>query len=519
MTEPIVVPPEYGGGGDISRARRNRRAFHFAVVAVFLFSASLFVTEQQYRHPHEENLYRDGLTMHPESGRVMLRNAIKSYESRGESPPIKYLAALAFREEPDLILPTYAKAFELAPEDPELAIRYGAALFREGNYGEARRRFADAAILAPQNALPRYLEAAALAMAGNDLNALLEALASVARVNSSELTVNIPRVLWFADLPRDSAAYTSLMRAVADRTLAPLYELAGKVVTNAPAIAREESVEQALTSLRTLESMGRHLLQSPDKSVPVALAALNFRASALDKQIEILRDQGEAPPEETLTRLERIEQAVAIVNRFEESRDERIIRHQKAITFPLWRSAEAFLVMVAVYVLVLLVNLSFLPRREYWTIAPGRVALTVLGVGAGVMFLFLAGLSLTLQAPPESLDWLGPTKGIWRGLLGALILFCIIYPGFKLPRKPVSEPQRTEQGVQESAENHRTRAWLTLTRRYVGLSMGFVIVVICIWGILFRIANGGWPHHEVLMADGLRDEALAVVQRAIDVAR
>src|SRR5690606_25914956 len=106
------------------------------------------------------------------------------------------------REEEDRVLETYERAFAINPRNPSLAVRYGVRLFQEGHFAEARDRFHDAVVGGVENALPTYLEAAAVAAAGERREALEEALAIVARVNGAGKPVVFPQPLWVQDLPR-----------------------------------------------------------------------------------------------------------------------------------------------------------------------------------------------------------------------------------------------------------------------------------------------------------------------------
>jgi len=56
-------------------------------------------------------------------------------------PTARYVAALAYIEEKDIVLERFAEAVELAPDDGDLLIVYGCKLFQMGEFKEARRIF------------------------------------------------------------------------------------------------------------------------------------------------------------------------------------------------------------------------------------------------------------------------------------------------------------------------------------------------------------------------------------------
>lgn len=533
-------------------ARRTRRAFQFCVIACLLFTGALYLTERSYRYDRAETLYRDGLTMHPESGRVLLRAAVRTVEELGKVPPSKYLQALAEREEADLILPTFKRAYENDRSNPELAIRYGARLFEEGKFIEARERFHDAVINAPNNALPVYLEAAAMAWSAKSDDDINQALAMVARANASGTKVSLPRVLWFPGLPKDSRAYADLTRKVADECCAPLYRLTERVIDAAPKIAEEQGYDQADLCLQTLQNMGERLLQSPDQSGPLAVAALTVQLHAIQEREHIAEGEGLRTNEDIIKHRVEIESALNRIQQFEDHRDERIEQHEDRVTFPLFRAIEALFYLVVAYTVVLLISLSqaetrlasffrfamlvavtfftaFLapfvltfmsgPQRVYWTVPLKRLAMVVLVGGVAIFLIVLLTLTGVEKLPPGPNAWMPAVHYAWLGLLALLILFAVFHPAVNLPdarsvaeAHPSDEP---ESARLSEAQRQRVQAWIVMSRRYLGILCGLTIVAVCTWAITFRMATGAFPLQYVLVTTGLRDQELAAIQQAI----
>src|SRR5690606_21094304 len=93
----------------------------------------LWVTESFWRYAPAERLYRSSLTMLPNQGRNLLRQAVK-YDAKSETPSSKYYEALAEREEEDLVVSAYENASKLDPQNADLAIKFGCQLFKLGLY-------------------------------------------------------------------------------------------------------------------------------------------------------------------------------------------------------------------------------------------------------------------------------------------------------------------------------------------------------------------------------------------------
>lgn len=85
----------------------------------------MWFSEGYLRFSRLESQYRMALTLPMDSARAILRNVVK--RDKGQTP--KYVEALAFIEESDVILTRYEEAYKLAPNNPYLLINYGCRLF------------------------------------------------------------------------------------------------------------------------------------------------------------------------------------------------------------------------------------------------------------------------------------------------------------------------------------------------------------------------------------------------------
>ena len=249
--------PEYGSGGDSAGARRVRHSFRLCVFACIAVAIMLWFSERYLRYELVESQYIAALTLEPESARAMLRQVVKRDAALRESPTPKYLAALAEREEADLVLPTYERACKADPNNPFTAMRYGCRLFMAERFAEAYAQFQRAGSLPPDNAWAFYLEAAALPFLKPEAEVDLgESLAILAKANSSGAPLMAPRPLWTSAMPERGLWYEKLRRHIADEFCAPLYRYVDLVMRQARhAIA----LRQARPSSETLRVLSRIL--------------------------------------------------------------------------------------------------------------------------------------------------------------------------------------------------------------------------------------------------------------------
>jgi tetratricopeptide (TPR) repeat protein len=281
--------PFYEHTADVAGARRARRSFRFCVTASVLLAVMLWFSERYLRFELTESQYIAALTLPTESARAILRNVVKRDAAEHDSPAPKYLEALAEREEEDNVLPAYDKAYKLDPTDVFLVIRYGCALVRAGRYAEAQQRFREAGLLPTENALPKYLEAAAMAFSEPANGNLTASLALLAKANTGDNPVEFPMPLWSGELPARGVWYNKLRRRVADECCAPLYKYAELVLSQAKHQIGLRRVQYWDSWLSTLETMGQRLAVGNQIGAIQATAGIRIQLGAIEQREAIAR--------------------------------------------------------------------------------------------------------------------------------------------------------------------------------------------------------------------------------------
>ena len=168
---------------------------------------------------------------------------------------------------------------------------------------------------APHNALPGYLEAAALQRSRPPDADLAEALALIARTTSSGERVVFPKPSWpAAVLPQDGAWYAKLRRMAVDESCALLYEYTDFVIAKARSDIGNGEVRYWDSWLKTLEEMGQRVAESPDQGVTEASAGINIQLRALDVRCELRTGQSD---EALVERRLKLREALAQLREFE----------------------------------------------------------------------------------------------------------------------------------------------------------------------------------------------------------
>jgi len=507
----------YGAGGDTLGARRARRGLQFIVAAVFVFSGGLWYSEQYLRHEHVENLYTSALTKHDASARPILRAAVLQ-DAESERPNPKYLWALAEREEEDRVLETYERAFTINPKNPSLAVRYGVRLFQEGHYTEARDRFHDAVVGDIDNALPTYLEAAAVAAAGERREALEEALAMVARVNGAGKPVVFPQPLWVQDLPRRGNVYSHLQRRVIEDCAGPLVDLTLRMRRQVEDDLGEGRGLTWATGLRALEEMGRRTALADPPGGLQAMRGASIQLEALRLQERLAQLDGESPVEALLSRRLRIEEQMRpALEAFESTRDQRIEKSVRMFSLPIRMTFELF---AMVFLGLAATFFWALPQRRvkgFWTIKHSRVALAAGAAGTVAILALYLTLALAAAAAADPDQWPPVFIAAWRLLAFALLGFAVVHPAFTLPpADTVTESMREDSGydlARATARKERRRAHAVMAYRYTGILFGCLVVSVCLWGVGHRIAASYYPHQIEVLATGLESEEAALMER------
>lgn len=524
---PPVAPifPEYGEGGDHAGARRVRRSFRLLVLASLLFTAALWFTENYLRYDSAETQYRMALTLHDDSARAVLRNVVRRDGEANEVPNARYLEALAFIEEPDVILERYQQAYRLNPSNPGLLINYGCRLFQMEQYAEARERFREAGVIQPpRNALTRYLEAAAIA---TDRDELPDALALVARANLSGDPLYFPEPLWHASLPTDSNWHAIRQRRIVDLSLAPLYVFKRNLVAAARQDIDAGHVRQWDSWLESLQGMGARLAAMEPGSAwtptsPQFIAGIQFQAEAIALRNRIHELANGSPAPALSARLAQLDSARRIVQDFDAGRSARLEEHRERLAHPLGLVARGLAVAFGAYALAYLLSRLLRSGRGTWVLPHTGLCQVVLLTG-------LAGLLVLLLVASGSQSVAGPDTGmalvgrLWGLVLGAVIAFGVFYPAISLP--PVAlvvsraAPEEKRDTVLPQARRSRRSVYVSLMRRYYGILAGGLLVTTCVWVLIHRVFTGIYPWAVDLALTGLGEYELSALQQAVELLR
>ncbi len=536
MSTNLDIPNAYGGNGDMARARRQRRAFHFIILATTFFAGAMLLSEEQLRHSAPENQYRNGLTMHENSGRVMLRQAVRMLENDEKPIPLLYLQALAQREQEDMILETFERAFTMAPTDAMLNMRYGAHLFYFDQFSMARDRFADAALHSPKNALPLYQQAAAIAVGVPDHSAIPAAFEIMRRVDPTVQSITFPPVLWSPNLPRDSKGYQHWVAVGADRQCAPLIALARRTLNNLELLVAEHSAETAAEYVALLEQMARQVYRAEDLNAGSATAALAIEIDCLNARVDLAAQYDTLVPTDASVRLAKLRDAVTAVSTFNTSRDDLMNAQQRWLVLPMYRILEALFLISVLYVVVFWIYMIRKLLSGVEPAAPSAIALILLlsipsilmaPLAAPIISLLSISSPWTLRTPtwvrvplilgpvimlvimfwftivePASVDVDGPlarANAMWRILFLLVSLWAIITPYFWLPSVREVEPDAEKRKPLRAL---RRWAAAALSLRQLGFVAGLLIIAFSVWGVGTRLLSGTYPHKYELIVSG-----------------
>jgi hypothetical protein len=494
---------------------------------VFLWLSEYFIGFER-----AENLYLSSLTKHQESARPLLRQAVMRDMATSQTPNPRYLQALAERELEDAVLPTYQKAFELDSGNASLALRYGCRLFMTGKFEEARERFRDAARHAPENALPRYLEATPLPWTlQEEANILRESLKLIAQANSTGKQIVFPRPLWHPKLPQRGKQYAELRRRATDECLAPLVRYEEYIMQVAKKQIEEGHTQYWDSWLQTLEKAGDKLARSAlatesegdtaAGSAPQAMVGLDLQLRAVRLRREIQEKEKSQPGEDLVQREAELEKALAVLRDFENARQPAIAldtnaREFACLTAPFFAVLALGVFSIAMAILARVIGAN----KHSWTIAHGPKGVAVMTFGALALGIFIACVPW-LQKVTET-DAVPLLRSVWLVLLGGLAIVGLTYPMFilKRPRAAAEEDATDEQAVQErlAAAPARWRgAYVVMVRRYLGTTLGLFLVVFSLWAILHRLAESLYPWQIELLATGMETPEAQAVRQALSL--
>jgi len=508
-----------------------RRAWRFAVVGWVFFAVTLWFLDVYWGQDLAERQYVMALTLADESARPILRQVAKRDAENREFPTPKYVAALAEREEADLILPTYEKAYKLDPSNAELAIRYGCRLYHEGRYVEARERFREAGIQTANNALPRYLEAAALAALNPEEDGLGEALALVAKTNSAGDPVLFPQPLWADALPTGGLRHTDRARRIVDECCAPLYTLAETVAGQARSHIALNQVQYWDSWLDTLGEMGESLANARPYGALPAIAGIRIQRDAIQQREAISALGAAAPDPRLVERRADLRNAAYQLAQFEQRRDPRIALLRRRFKRPLVLIARTLTAVALAYLAAYILTHLLRARRVGWALPHSRLAIAALALAPAawlaLLALFVALQHLLplpahhggIQPPPES--WLQTLTHLWHGVLTAAILFGVLYPQLRLPRVAVALQNhglaKNHPELHRAARAARRTAAVSFLRRYYGALAAALTAALALWALAYRVAFGLYPWQLDLLVSGFTQLETETAQRVLQL--
>ena len=529
--------PEYGHESDHAGARRARRSFRLCAAACVLFTIMLWISERYLRYELTESQYIAALTLEPESARAILRQVVKRDEATREFPTPKYLAALAEREEADLVLPSYAKAYEADPNNASLALRYGCRLFQAGDYAAARARFHESTAKTPENALPRYLEAATVAWTGRHEADVLsgdllsgdllsgdlgESLATVAKTNNRGDSIAFPQPVWApAALPERGVWYSRLRRQIVDECCAPLYGYTSLIV----ALAKRQ-IELGRTQnwdawLANLQTMGERLVESDCPGAIQATVGIRIQLAALEQREAIRTFEKKAPDPELDERRIKATSALDLLNDFEDKRDHRIAADKEKYKRPLELCWKSVAVVFVFYLLTWMLSKIARADAVSWSFPHSKPALCVLAAGCLLLLALLVAITALGRRDQVETSWLDGANTAWWVVVAVLLAFGVGYSALRPPgvlavvrRHGMSEDD-TE--TLKTIRKYRRDTCTTLMRRYYGLVLGLLLCIISLWGVGYRVLCSTYPWQIQLLTTGLMEEEAEVVARVLAI--
>jgi len=518
VTQPTEFP-EYGGVGNKADARRMRRSFRICVFAVIFFVGILWFSERYLTNDLAETQYIAGLTLAPESARSFLRSAVRHDGQHNETPSVKYLQALAEREEQDLILPVYQQAYELDPTDPFLGLRYGCQLYVAEHYAKAAERFRETRNHPPKNALAGYLEAAAIAGASANSD-LSESIALIAKINENNAPVIFPEPLWSDALPKQGYWYQKLRRQAVEECLQPINVFTDQIISQAKTRIAVKYIQSWDARLQTLQTMGERIVKGPSQGSVQAMVGIRIQLAALELRQDISSIETGRPDSDLAEIQSKLTDALNVLNEFEATRDQIIETHSSLYVFPFKLILLSLIVLIGSYTVATVITAVAGTGKDAWDLRHSKLGIGVIVGGTVALLMLLLCVAVVQTMPASVLAQRGgaPLHNIqilWWTLVSALVVFGVLYPHFRLPKVSDVITQATEPAeghAHKSAQKRRRIAYCAFVRRYYGIACGLFFVAVAIWTASYRTILMLYPWQVELLVSGLqREEAEAVV--------
>jgi len=378
--------------------------------------------------------------------------------------------------------------------------------------------FAQAGQLAPKNALPCYLEAAALAqLRPSSSEGLQESFVLVAKANDSGNPVTFPPPLWFPDLPDHGMWYAKLQRQIVDECCALLYQYVARVVQTARTDVADGHTQYWDSWLETVQKMGERLLQATEPGTVQATAGVRIQLDALTEQ-QHTQTAGREADKAILARLEALGAALDQINSFEDERDNRIRAEYQKCAFPRRLVGVAGALLFLALLLSSLVNWLFGCRPADWTASHPERAFVLFAGSFGFFVTMLVGTILVQRSAPWGSRWFSVLAYVWFVGGFAITAGGPLYPLWAMPRKPVTLPVGTDSSPENQAITppaKRNTDYASFLRRYFGIQTGLFLCAASLWAIVFRVVTDVYPWDTKLLVTGLVREETELVRQVL----
>ena len=514
--------PGTTGAYDFAWARRIRHAFRLLVVLVFVFTFALWFSEGYLRYDRSETQYRMSLTMHPAAARPVLRTVVRRETEQNEIASSRYLEALAQVEEPDRVLESYELAYKANPRNAALIMNYGCVLYHEEQYEEARERFREAGVNPPRNVLPRYLEAAALAASMMPEDDLSDVIALLTRTNASSDPVLFPEPLWHESLPRNGQHYLEKRRATGQWIVAPLEIFAVMLCERARENIETGQLRDWDNWLNAVVVMGERLMGAASEdlfpTVPQLMAALRIQQEALEVRAVISELTGGVVADDINDKLLRLEEASKGLNEFETTRPTLLASQNKRLFLPMELLLKTCFLFASLYAFGWFLHYLGSGGKSARAVPHSQVGKAIATGGLLVMLSILLALMVAHNTAIQT-AWERHLPMVWHWMLGIMLVTAVLYPPWLAKSACMFEllHDRKEKTGASQAEPQKTLSWFRfigiygcLLRRYTGILLGGLVIIVCIWGVVYRITFEAYPFQTQLIASsvGLETEAL-----------
>jgi len=512
--------------GDKAESRRLRHSFRFCVMTVVAFTGVLWISEKYMRYDLAESQYIAALTLEPESARAVLRQVVKRDAENHETPTPQYLAALAAREESDMVLPAYERAYKASPNSAAVATLYGCRLFQAERYADARERFREAGLQPGKNSLPRYLEAAALAHLVSGESDLSESLTLVAKTDSTDWEVSLPQPVWSAALPSRGYWYEKLRRQIADECCTPLYRFSDLLIAKAKKQIALRQPQYWDSWLENLQTMGERVAFTGDPSAVKTTAGIQIQLAALEQREAIATLEGKPAPE-LVERRTKLNTAMDTINQFETKRDALIARDMATQAMPLFLGLKTLGLGLFWFMLAYALAKLYRVDRRWGALPHGRSMMRVSAAGFVVLLVLLAIISgrelfaesaaaipVAGNLPPVPVV-AGVLAITWWVVSLALLVFGFVYAYWRMAAyDKVLHEGPAGEGMQQPPRPPRLRQelYFSFLRRYYGIMAGMLACLFCTWAILFRVFTSLYPWQIKLLTTGLADEEAKMIK-------